>query len=159
MPAPAPRSTRSSATIRHDGEAYAWRAEAALRAGDAQQARADAQRSSIESGDSFAATAIHLLADLHSGRTRGWPLRLQRAPGIVEHARRELSAELTALCAEAPAILAHSNAGRLAALLEHALAALRGNRTALATWVRGEAPSLCCRGRHPPASPRATRWS
>jgi tetratricopeptide (TPR) repeat protein len=60
----------------------------------------------------------------------------KREHGAVTHARRELAAEITEICADAAAVLAKNDARALIALLERSLAALSGNRTPLGTWVR-----------------------
>jgi tetratricopeptide (TPR) repeat protein len=145
----------------NDAEAYAWRAEAHLRLGHRDEALADAQRSPPGSSHSFAARALHVLAALapesapsnrpsgtvserlgalpSSRRRRGPAGDLPRPPtSITAHARHELAGELTAIDPRAAEILASDDASALAALLERALVAMRGNRTPLATWVRAD---------------------
>ncbi len=108
-----------------DSEAWLWRAEAHWRLGDRAAAAADADRSH-QQGHSFAARALRLLAALRPG-------------GTVHTATwQELSAELTALCPDAPAILARNQSDDLAALIERALAALGGNRTPTGTHRRAD---------------------
>ncbi|MFN8643461.1 MAG: tetratricopeptide repeat protein [Candidatus Binatia bacterium] len=108
-----------------DGEAWLWRAEANLRLGDRAAAIADADRS-LRCQFSFAARAVRLLAALRPG---DW---------IHDSTWQELAGELTAICPDAPARLATNTSDDLAELLERALAALRGNRSPHATWVRDD---------------------
>ena len=121
-----------------DAEAHLWRAEALLRLGKREDAAAAAYRS-LGYGYSFAAAAIHLLAALQPTRWRDilrTPTAATREEGPVLHAQQELSAELSALVPDAARRLHAATPRRLADVLERALAALRGNRTRLGTWVR-----------------------
>ena len=132
-----------------DAEAYAWRAENRLRLGRREEAHADAQRSPPGSSHSFAARALHVLAALPPAETASPASNVLREvsathdsaaphkpPSIITHARHELAAELTAIDPQAPHILASADERAVAALLERALVAMRGNRTPLATWAR-----------------------
>jgi hypothetical protein len=71
-------------------------------------------------------------------RDDGPPPAIGAEHGSVFHAKQELDAELSALVPGATETLrATMTTGRLARMLEDALAALRGNRNPrLATWVR-----------------------
>ncbi len=150
-------------TVPRDGEAYLWRAEAHLRLGNKAAAQADADRSMYH-GYTFAALAIHLLGQLVPGP----------AP---RHIWQHLLPELEQLCEDARAVLADHTcdeenrlvrvadvsarsdwrgpalvqAQGLIALLERSLLAMRGNRTPLATWVRGDGTLVRLRC---PKSPR-----
>jgi tetratricopeptide (TPR) repeat protein len=151
-----------SATPR-DGEAYLWRAEAHLRMGRRAEAQADADRSMYH-GYTFAALAIHLLGQLVPGPAPRpiWLHLLPELEQLCEDARtvladhacddegRRVRAARSASQADqrGPALVL---AKGLIALLERSLLAMRGNRTPLATWVRGDGALV--RLRHP-KSPR-----
>jgi len=134
----------------HDAEAHLWRAEVKLRLRQSQDAATSADRSR-QYGNSFAASAIHLLAALPptespdvvrtstaSARSRAEVGRrgTRGVNGAIFHAQQELQAELTALVPEASEILGTASTTKLARALEDALATMRGNRTRLGTWVR-----------------------
>lgn len=130
-----------------DAEAHLWRAEALVRLGDRDAALASADRGR-HYGYSFAAAVIHLLAALPapapggvapSPATSEAPRRRATDPvdGAVFHAQQELRAELIALVPDASALLdTPMTTPQLTDLLDRALAAMRGNRTFLGTWVR-----------------------
>jgi tetratricopeptide (TPR) repeat protein len=133
----------------NDAEAYAWRAEARLRLGHRDEAQVDAQRSPPGAGHSFAARALHVLAALPpavsggaasaSSRSGAAPCGAAKTPaGLFAHTAQELGAELTAIDPQALHILTSGDEHAVAALLERALTAMRGNRTPRATWVRDD---------------------
>jgi tetratricopeptide (TPR) repeat protein len=115
----------------HDGEAYLWRAEAALRLGRLEDAKADVDRS-LYYGRSFPAPAIRLLAECGRG-----PVAL----ALWE----DLEGELAAMRADPSGILVKHDPSapvvfgdQLTPILERALAAMRGNRTPLGTYVNDD---------------------
>ena len=109
----------------HDGEAYLWRAEALLRLGRKEEACTDADRS-CDNGFSFAARLVRLLAAMEP--------RTKVSRAVLE----EFAGKIILVFPDAAAILARGRTDDVAALLERVLAAMAGNRTPLATFVRGD---------------------
>jgi tetratricopeptide (TPR) repeat protein len=108
-----------------DSEALLWRAEAHFRLGDREAAIADAERSH-QVAFSFGARAIRLLAALRPGGE------------TYDATWQELQGELLALCPDAGETLARNRSDEVAAVIERALVASRGNRTPRATGVRDD---------------------
>jgi tetratricopeptide (TPR) repeat protein len=164
--APAARRTRAAVRLRcgdasgalplldaaladdpRDGEAHLWRAEANLRLGRRDEGCRDADRS-LQSGYSFAAVAIRLLAAMpapRSGLAAAWQrgcawlnARLGRTTGALRAANDELRGELETLCPDAVEVLGGRSEEALADLLERALHRLAGNRCSPGTWLRDD---------------------
>lgn len=102
-----------------DAESFVWRAESLLRLGDAESALVAVQRGAELSPDGSDYVAAQLVRSLALSR-------LGRFPGMPDHVLRPA---VDALCGSAPS--PRSTVARM----EHALAALRGNRSTTLTRV------------------------